>query len=157
MVTARIKIVRAVFQIKIGSAWINSSVFIIYTTRLIAAKPIFGKYANSYFFPSRTKNSRKCKWAITRATVDLAVVENALGEGDFPRGERRGGGGGNPTGIWVGRGGGEGVRPTQRNPYPVQDTKDVNFATLSKGKCCNFLPCSKWTKQAVFKKTRNGA
>ena len=26
---------------------------------------------------------------------------------------------------------GRGVRPTQQNPDPVQDTKDVNFATLS--------------------------
>ena len=38
---------------------------------------------------------------------------------------------------------GRGVRPTQRNLDPVQDTKDVNFATLSKRKCCNFLPCSR--------------
>ena len=37
------------------------------------------------------------------------------------------------TGIWVGGGGG-GVQPTQRNPDPVKDTKDVNFATLSKEK-----------------------
>ena len=36
---------------------------------------------------------------------------------------------------------GRGVRPTQQNPDPLQDTKYVNFATLSKGKCCNFLPC----------------
>ena len=36
-----------------------------------------------------------------------------------------------------------GVRPTQRNPDPVQDTNDVNFATLSKRKSCNFLPCSR--------------
>ena len=35
------------------------------------------------------------------------------------------------------------VRPTQRNPDPVEDAKDVNFATLSKRKCCNFLPCSR--------------
>ena len=38
---------------------------------------------------------------------------------------------------------GSGVRPTQRNPDPVQDTKGVNFATLAKRKCCNFLPCSR--------------
>ena len=43
------------------------------------------------------------------------------------------------------------VRPTRRNPDPVQDTKDVNFAALSKRKCCNFLPVQDWTKQAVFK------
>ena len=34
---------------------------------------------------------------------------------------------------------GRGVRPTQRNPDPVQDTKDVNFATLSERKCYNFF------------------
>ena len=33
--------------------------------------------------------------------------------------------------------------PTQRNPDPVQGTKDVNFATVSKRKCCSFLPCSR--------------
>ena len=38
---------------------------------------------------------------------------------------------------------GRGVQPTQQNPDPVQDTKDVNFATLSKRKCRNFLPCSR--------------
>ena len=36
---------------------------------------------------------------------------------------------------------GRGVRQTLRNPYPVEDTKDVNFATLSK-KCCKFF-CSR--------------
>ena len=41
---------------------------------------------------------------------------------------------------------GKGVRPTQQNPDPVQDTKDVNCATLSKRKCCNLLPCSRLDK-----------
>ena len=38
---------------------------------------------------------------------------------------------------------GRGGWSTRPNPDPVQDTKYVNFATLSKRKCCNFLPCSR--------------
>ena len=51
-----------------------------------------------------------------------------------------GGGGG-----VLNRNSGWGVRPTQQNPDPVQDAKLVNFATLSvsKRKCCNFLPRSR--------------
>ena len=48
-----------------------------------------------------------------------------------------------PPGGVLNRNLGRGVRPTQRNPDPVQDIKDVNFATLSKRKCRNFLPCSR--------------
>ena len=48
-----------------------------------------------------------------------------------------------PGGGVLNRNLGRGVRLTQRNPDPVQHTKDVNFATLSKRKCCNFLPCSR--------------
>ena len=48
--------------------------------------------------------------------------------------------------------GGGGVRPTQRNPDPVQDTRDVNFATLSKRKCCNFLPCSRLDQALPYSK-----
>ena len=44
---------------------------------------------------------------------------------------------------------GRGVRPTQWNPDLVQDTKDVNFATLSKRKCRNFFLFK--TKQTVPK------
>ena len=51
---------------------------------------------------------------------------------------------------------GRGVRPTQRNPHPVQDTKDVNFATLSKRKCCNFLPCSRLDQAGRIQNTKNG-
>ena len=43
---------------------------------------------------------------------------------------------------------GGGVRPTQQNP--VQDTKDVHFATPSKRKCCNFLPCSRLDKTLPY-------
>ena len=54
------------------------------------------------------------------------------------------------------RNSGRGVRPTQRNPDPVQDTKDVNFATLSKRKCCNFLPCSRLDQAGRIQNTKNG-
>ena len=47
---------------------------------------------------------------------------------------------------------GRGVRPTQRNPDPVQDAKYVNFATLSKRKCCNFLPCSRLDQALPYSK-----
>ena len=40
-----------------------------------------------------------------------------------------------------------GVRPTQRNPDPVQD---VNFATLRESAVISH-PVQDWTKQAVFK------
>ena len=49
-----------------------------------------------------------------------------------------------------------GVRPTQRNPDPVQDTKDVRFTTLSKRKCCNFLPCSRLDQAGRIQNTKNG-
>ena len=52
---------------------------------------------------------------------------------------RDGGGGGGGGGV-LNRNLGRGVRPTQRNPDPVQEANDVNFATLSSRKCCNFLP-----------------
>ena len=58
----------------------------------------------------------------------------------------RGGGGG-----VLNRNLGRGVRATQRNPDPVQDAKDVNFATLSKRKSVISYPVQDWTKQAVFK------
>ena len=48
---------------------------------------------------------------------------------------------------------GRGVRPTQRNP--VEDTKDVNFATLPKRTCCNFLPCSRLDQAVRIKNTKN--
>ena len=51
-----------------------------------------------------------------------------------------------PPGGVLNRNLGRGVQPTQQNPDPVQDTKDVNFATLSKRKCCNLLPVQDWTK-----------
>ena len=55
-----------------------------------------------------------------------------------------------PRGV-LNRNLGRGVRPTQRNPDPVQDTKDVNFATLCKRKCCNFLTCSRLYQAGRFK------
>ena len=51
---------------------------------------------------------------------------------------------------------GRGVRPTQRNPDPVQDTKGVNFATLSERKCCNFLPCSRLDQADRIQNSKNG-
>ena len=51
---------------------------------------------------------------------------------------------------------GRGVRPTQRNPDPVQDTKDVNFATLSERKCWNFLPCSRLDQAGRIQNSKNG-
>ena len=65
------------------------------------------------------------------------------------------GGGGGGGGV-LNRNLGRGVRPTQRNPDPVQDTNDVNFATLSKRKCCNFLPCSRLDQAGGIKNTKNG-
>ena len=44
------------------------------------------------------------------------------------------------------------VRPTQQNTQPVKDTKDVNFAALSKRKCCNFLPCSRLDQALPYSK-----
>ena len=64
-------------------------------------------------------------------------------------------GGGGRGGV-LNRNLGRGVRPTQRNPDPVQGTKDVNFATLSKRKCCNFLPCSRLDQAGRIENTRNG-
>ena len=62
------------------------------------------------------------------------------------------------SGILIGnlRGGGGGGWPTQRNPDPVQDTKDVIFATLSKRKCCNFLPCSRLDQAGRIQNPKNG-
>ena len=36
-------------------------------------------------------------------------------------------------------------------------TKDVKFATLSKRKCCNFLPCSRLDQAGRIENTKNGA
>ena len=60
-----------------------------------------------------------------------------------------------PRGV-LNRNLGRGVQPTQRNPYPVQDTKHVNFATLSKRKCCTFLPCSRLDQAGRIQNTKNG-
>ena len=60
---------------------------------------------------------------------------------------------------WSPGGGGGGCTQqelTQQNPDPVQDTKDVNFATLSKRKCCNFLPCSRLDQAGHIQNTTNG-
>ena len=35
-------------------------------------------------------------------------------------------------------------------------TKDVNFATLSKRECCNFLPCSRLDQAGHIQNTKNG-
>ena len=67
-----------------------------------------------------------------------------------------GGGGEGGGGRVLSRNLGRGVQPTQRNPDPVQDTKDVNFATLSKRKCCNFLPCSRLDQAGCIQNTTNG-
>ena len=50
--------------------------------------------------------------------------------------------------------GGGGGGGTQRDPDPVQDTKDVNFATLSKRKCSNFLPCSRLDQAGPIQNTK---
>ena len=46
---------------------------------------------------------------------------------------------------------GRGVRPTQRNPDPVQDTKDVNFGTPLKESAVISYPVQDWIKQTVLK------
>ena len=63
------------------------------------------------------------------------------------------GGGGGGGGV-LNRNLGRGVRPTQQNPDPVQDTKDVNFATLSKRMYCNFLPCSRVDQAGRIQNTK---
>ena len=81
-----------------------------------------------------------------------------LGDGDGGGGGGGGGGGDDdddPGGV-LNRNLGRGGRPTQRNPNPVQDTKYVNFATLSKRKCCNFLPCSRMDQAGRIHNTTNG-
>ena len=49
-------------------------------------------------------------------------------------------------GIWVGD------SADSTKPWPCSRYEDVNFATLSKRKCCNFLPSSRLDKHAVLKK-----
>ena len=46
---------------------------------------------------------------------------------------------------------GRGVRPTWRNPDPVQDTQDVNFLPSLRESAVISYPVQDWTKQAVFK------
>ena len=57
------------------------------------------------------------------------------------------------SGTVLNRNLGRGVRSTERNSDPVQDTKYVNFATLSKRKRESAVisyPVQDWTKQTVF-------
>ena len=72
--------------------------------------------------------------------MDMEDLDDQLSQ-KFPGGG--GGGGGYSTGIWVGG-------------DPVQDTKDGNFATLSKRKCSNFLPCSRLDQAGRIQNTKNG-
>ena len=53
------------------------------------------------------------------------------------------------TGIWVGGFG-------RLNETLTLFKTDVNFATPSKRKCCNFLPCSRLNQAGRIQNTKNG-
>ena len=65
----------------------------------------------------------------------------------------RGPGGGWFEGV-LNRNSGRGVRPTQRKPDPVQDTKNVNLLPCLRESAVISYPVQDWTKQAVFKTLR---
>ena len=51
--------------------------------------------------------------------------------------------------------GGEGFSwLNETNPDPVQETKDVHFATLSKRKCYNVLPCSRLDQALLYSRQK---
>ena len=53
------------------------------------------------------------------------------------------------------RGEGGGGSADSMKPWPCSRHKDVNFATLSKRKCCNFLPCSRLDQTLPYSKQYN--
>ena len=51
---------------------------------------------------------------------------------------------------------GRGVRPTQRNPHPVQDTKDEILLSCLRASAVISYPVQEWTKAGRIQNTKNG-